>query len=509
MHQLSVMSVVVDEDEFLDPAMASQIDAFPVVYIKEKTGIGYKMRRRVKGGRHMVLPIAKLPGQQNASTNVSTTSESAEIKARKQMMQMSTDILPSGKIPATVLYQIISFFMSVMNNKMKDVVGGGKNHGRQQGGWNHEYEAMAHVIWNEHTKQYRVGIPTQRVSKASVSYDHDDYNAEAGDMVIVDIHSHNTMSAFFSGTDNTDDRGAYCYSGVIGNLDKTPTMKFRLNAGELKVELNAEEIFDFRQPLPEVPQEWLDKVAIQGGYNYGNYYGGGRGGANGWPIPGTREWWEAMDDEYEMQSFGPNAGQNHQGGGGKNRPGRFPTSRQGSSTVAKEIDDALTRFIKDGEIPEDILELINSGSIDLESFVEGLTTPGGAASSGLQEELADMFDPSAVHNHGAEFTKLIQAYIGWKDINSDTYPTLRTLGIYEELEELSKVWKVREDGTMSMENTTTGIRVDADDFIKDLSPLSSYFDDMLDAQELSEDHRKRFAQDVWELLFDIGNGLVF
>lgn len=321
--ELTPISCVIDEETFLDLPTTDEVDAYLVQYIRCADG-KYLMRRRVAGGKVMVLPVAKLPGSAPVAQNV-VVLEPATRKARRTMMSVNTDILPSGKIPGIILNQIISFFSSVMDNKIKDVVKGAQTISSAQ--YRHEYEAMAHVIWNRNTKEYRVGIPTQKVGKASVSYEHDDYSAADGDMVIVDIHSHNTMGAFFSGTDNRDDTSLYGYSGVVGNLDKpSPSVIFRLNAGELKVDkIPPEDIFDFSSPKPEVPAAWLDKVSVETFTYSGGLYSGGMYGAR---SKANRAFGFGRDDDEDwgIRHFG-----SPKGASGKNlaglTQGRSPAAR--------------------------------------------------------------------------------------------------------------------------------------------------------------------------------------
>ena len=45
--------------------------------------------------------------------------------------------------------------------------------------------------------------------------------------VMVDLHSHGNMGAFWSGTDNADEQGFRVY-GVIGRLDERPEIRLRL-----------------------------------------------------------------------------------------------------------------------------------------------------------------------------------------------------------------------------------------------------------------------------------------
>lgn len=65
------------------------------------------------------------------------------------------------------------------------------------------------------------------------------------EVLVLDLHSHGMIPAFFSRRDNRDDRGEFKIAGVIGNLDKdTPTAEFRLCAGGLfmPLKVNAERI---------------------------------------------------------------------------------------------------------------------------------------------------------------------------------------------------------------------------------------------------------------------------
>lgn len=177
-------------------------------------------------------------------------------------VQQEIRFLPAGKIPVSLFEEIVAFFRKV--SKLKG----------------NELEAMAHILWNE-VKGYHIGIPDQRVSKASASYDWD-YIPE-GTSLVADIHSHNTMGAFFSGTDNNDDRSNICFSGVVGKITASAyETVWRFNFQKIKHEVKFDDIFDAVQATEDnVPQEWLDKVKtntyttpVGSGYHYGGNYGG-------------------------------------------------------------------------------------------------------------------------------------------------------------------------------------------------------------------------------------------
>jgi hypothetical protein len=195
MEHLSSISVLVSQDEFENPPAANDeflhIDEYTVVYVQMKDG-SLRMRRRIRGGRVVVKAVKRLPSKPGA---VTTQVATVQKNPRSDMLKDNLNLLPAGRIPGQFLWQVIAFFKSVMDDKLSAVaeVNTAGHHARTQSAaaaYRHEYEAMAHIIYNTNTKEYRVGIPTQRVSKAAVSYDRDSYDEQAGDIMVVDIHSH-------------------------------------------------------------------------------------------------------------------------------------------------------------------------------------------------------------------------------------------------------------------------------------------------------------------------------
>lgn len=67
--------------------------------------------------------------------------------------------------------------------------------------------------------QYRIHVPRViQASRGHIQYATDDYDPEA---VVVDLHTHGTGRAFFSGTDDHDDRvSGFQISVVLGQLDR-------------------------------------------------------------------------------------------------------------------------------------------------------------------------------------------------------------------------------------------------------------------------------------------------
>lgn len=111
--------------------------------------------------------------------------------------------LTFGKIPNSILEQIVAFFREVM-----------KRH--------NDAEAFVQVYWDKQESKYVVHVPKQRISKASVHYDAlENLNNKQPEryVFVYECHSHNSMGAFWSGTDNADEKELRVY-GVFGQLNK-------------------------------------------------------------------------------------------------------------------------------------------------------------------------------------------------------------------------------------------------------------------------------------------------
>jgi PRTRC genetic system protein A len=90
-------------------------------------------------------------------------------------------------------------------------------------------ECAAWGVWNEHTEllEYRPLI-ADSASPGSVTFHRP--RLESHEHLAVDIHSHADGHAFFSLTDDEDDRGEVKLSIVAGTVDKEPTFVSRLCA---------------------------------------------------------------------------------------------------------------------------------------------------------------------------------------------------------------------------------------------------------------------------------------
>ena len=88
-------------------------------------------------------------------------------------------------------------------------------------------------------------------------------------LLVADVHSHNDMDAFFSYTDDKDEKETRLF-GVIGNIrEPLPNIQFRASSGNSSVEISLEDIFDLKQ---EYPKAWLKQIKLKK-FELGNYSG--------------------------------------------------------------------------------------------------------------------------------------------------------------------------------------------------------------------------------------------
>jgi PRTRC genetic system protein A len=107
-------------------------------------------------------------------------------------------------------------------------------------------EAAASLLWNHKERTWRLATPETigEASESRIQY----RQVECGpdESLVIDLHSHGHGPAYFSATDNEDDRGSVKIAGVFGDLDKAnPTVAFRLCMLGLYIPINvpAELIF--------------------------------------------------------------------------------------------------------------------------------------------------------------------------------------------------------------------------------------------------------------------------
>ena len=189
------------------------------------------------------------------------------------------------KIPYNFLLQTIAFFKEVMQKRGNA-------------------EAMIQVLQNP-DGEYFMHVADQEVSGGSVRFKRD-AEFERTNLLVLDIHSHNNMGAFWSGTDNYDEKEARMY-GVIGTLKQDwPAMKFRVGSGNGGfIDLDPYDVFETPDVVVEIPAEWIERVHKPGKYFKGHAE---ERGQQRWPVGGGypgRKVFGGKDERPWGRSFGP------------------------------------------------------------------------------------------------------------------------------------------------------------------------------------------------------------
>ena len=192
-----------------------------IAYIPAQDGRVYEMRRNEIG------------------TFIAPSLHIAELEDIRAGFQMS---LP--RLPANLLTQIIAFFRRVCVDYGRDV------------------EALVNVLWDREKGEYVLHVPPQRIDKVSVETDLSAQPNPERYLHVMDVHSHNTMAARFSRTDDLDEQATRLYM-VIGRLDRYyPDIRCRFACGGRHVEIPAEQVCE-RTDVPFAP-EWLEAVRETG-----------------------------------------------------------------------------------------------------------------------------------------------------------------------------------------------------------------------------------------------------
>jgi hypothetical protein len=183
-----------------------------------------------------------------------------------------------------------------------------------------ESEAYTLILWDKEEGKYVLHCPIQRVSGASVDYVLDLAEfPSARYFQVASCHSHNSMGAFFSGTDDGDEKGDMIYF-VMGQLDKkVPAYKIRASVkGKQICFLQLSDIFQIAEEEFEAlapswitsleaeealfPLDWLERVTEGVGhpgmdvgayaFGYEDYLSGGYGfsGRRTATRPGGQNW---------------------------------------------------------------------------------------------------------------------------------------------------------------------------------------------------------------------------
>lgn len=171
-------------------------------------------------------------------------------------------------------------------------------------------EVMVNLYWDTVDEKFIIDLNTQIISKVLVDYKYSD-KYEMNDRYVryAQIHSHHSMAANFSGTDNNDEKFKIpCYFGVIGKLQLdsniyTMDHTFRVWTGVRFVEVGMEDVFDLPIPSYELPKDLekkLDKIiemTKKSKSKKANYPPIGMGSYAGMGVPPTPPWDKSVFDK--------------------------------------------------------------------------------------------------------------------------------------------------------------------------------------------------------------------
>ena len=144
------------------------------------------------------------------------------------------------KIPAHIFSKVMGFFKSISDEL--------------------HYEVLVHILYDTEEKEYIIKVPKQRISHAAVNSEADEPYPERY-IHVMDIHSHNTMPAVFSETDNDDEKETRLYA-VAGRFDRTfPEITVRAGCAGKFIYLPPEEVFEGNF-FGDFPKEWKESIQV-------------------------------------------------------------------------------------------------------------------------------------------------------------------------------------------------------------------------------------------------------
>jgi PRTRC genetic system protein A len=105
----------------------------------------------------------------------------------------------------------------------------------------HIVEILFHLEWLPATRQWRLHTPRQEGGATHVS-PLDTGPGTSYATSLIELHSHHSMGAFWSGTDDKDEQGFKIYA-VLGNIFRRPTIRVRVGLYGYFLELPPQQIF--------------------------------------------------------------------------------------------------------------------------------------------------------------------------------------------------------------------------------------------------------------------------
>lgn len=251
---ISMKEMIERSREFLE-ALKKAKDKNPCCYVKPKVEMKTKGNAAYKGrfgtleeARASDKVICLVPSGDGQIYELRKMEQGEFIAPKNKIADFPmvragfTPALP--KIPAALMKKIISFFRAFMTE-------------------NEENEALALIYWDKLDREYFVYVPKQTVCKDEVeaSLHGCPFDDEDRYLCYADIHSHNSMDAFFSAKDDRDECSTGLYF-VLGNLHEFyPSIKARIFCGDTFVDIDPDTVIESLEA--SFPQDWLQQVTIR------------------------------------------------------------------------------------------------------------------------------------------------------------------------------------------------------------------------------------------------------
>jgi len=195
-------------NKFVDSVYAAEAEADTEqnIYFPAKGGLYVKTSMHVGGNNIQVVEKVK---------------ECALLEDANEGIK---ELTINNKIPADLIKEIIGSFNIIYKDSGD--------------------EAAAQIYKKRGTDEYFIYYPEQKISKASVSYPDDPkiQTLRTENELVCELHSHNSMSAFWSGIDDANENEV-CFYVVLGTFDKDVTYKARVKCNSFQKDLKLSDIF--------------------------------------------------------------------------------------------------------------------------------------------------------------------------------------------------------------------------------------------------------------------------
>jgi PRTRC genetic system protein A len=159
-------------------------------------------------------------------------------------MKQGAFIFTAEPIPAAICAQAVSFFRRIYDR--------------------HKTEAEVYITQNHQTRQYRLFIPNQTCTGASVHSQFDAAHISRNWQLVGTMHSHCMMSAFHSGTDTNDAStldGIHITVGKV--MDDVPDIAAMVSVDGHHYTYKPEQLADFSDLAAGTAPEWWDRYVTK------------------------------------------------------------------------------------------------------------------------------------------------------------------------------------------------------------------------------------------------------